>query len=152
MKYKLILMFFNITILSFGQTIVYDTLHQNTRVNGTASMLMDTTIKVFPTADNFVFHDIPQEILNRIDTSNFDESDAIGVTLLITKIGKLDKITIIQGHRKDCIDECIRVIKTFQHWTPAILESHLVSKHNNKSTFHGDIRLSFLIKMKKQPN
>jgi hypothetical protein len=149
MKKVFLILFILTSILGSGQSIKYDTLNQDTRIPGVARIQNDTTIKVFPTADSFTYRNLIKEAQKRINNNNFTKPDNVGLTLLISKSGKLEKITISRGHEKDCIDEALRIIKSFKDWTPATFEYYLTPRYKGTSTFEAEVSMSFLLKMEK---
>ena len=149
MRLHLIILFLLSSNFCSSQTIEFDTLMQDSRIPGIARVSNDTTIKTFPTADKYKFPHLIQEIQSRIKPDNYSTADNIGLTVLISKSGTLEKITIINGHYNECIVEAIRVIKTFKIWTPATYEYYLTPRYEGKATFIGDLNLSFSLQMKK---
>jgi hypothetical protein len=147
MKSILILLFILICNISKGQSIEIDTLNQDTRIYGIARISYDTIVKKYPSADNFNYPNWAFEIQNRIDTNNFSTPDKIGVALIISKKGELEKITILKGHNNDCIVEAIRVIKSLKKWTPALYEFY--PSENTISTYKSDFTINLQLNMRK---
>lgn len=80
--------------------------------------------------------------MSRINPNNYSDPEEIVLRLNIQKTGKLTSIIILKGKNKDCINEAIRVIKSFKIWTPATF------KYKEK-LFADDMQLTVPIKLKK---
>ncbi len=91
--------------------------------------------------------ELTKAIQNRIDTNNFFTNDIIGLSLLISKEGLVEKITIKRGHNQDSINEAIRVVNSFNKWTPAIYEFY--PTNNSTSTYNGKINMLINLRMEK---
>jgi hypothetical protein len=107
------------TMALHAQNISIDTSKQASKWFLMTEFVEDDTLLISPPHPLEITYDkIENDIQKKINRATLKNRDTIYAMLKISKSGDLVQIRIIGGHYKDCINEVIRVIRTYKKWTP----------------------------------
>lgn len=106
---------------AFTQTIVYDTIHSDNikepyvRILGSDTLVSSNALPVGYTDESF-----PKELFLRIKNAKVEHQDNVVLKIFISKTGEVTRITVLKGKYQDCINESIKIIKSFKKWNPCV--------------------------------